>query len=289
MVCTVAGCQVQPGDGITLCHDHTSRLERDLDEIPGILTDLWDTTIRATHYTDPVTAASGEPALIVDFKASATGHELAALIRSWTSMILDHGVPTKPGDMRSPASCAKWLRKQGGVFRAADWAGDMCDEFHAAVWEARRGTDKPPSRVFAGMCPTDTSDVVCGAPLYARVGSGVAHCRSCGGEWDVQSWRFEALLAAGMETGTSTQVSRMLTDPVTGEALPSATIRKWVSRGLLRHVNEQERWLAEVLGQKVPQKRYQVRKVRNLWVRMKASKYGNPMFRTSPMSTGHVA
>jgi len=58
----------------------------------------------------------------------------------------------------------------------------------------------------------------------------------------------------------------MLSDPVTGEALPQATIRQWVRRKKLS--------AAGVNGEGKPV--YQVREVRDLWARMKSSSFGNP-------------
>lgn len=290
ILCTETICDVPLVNGFRLCHDHTTELERRLDELPGALADLGAATIRATRYGTSVTAAQGEPALIVDFEASALGHELAALIHSWTDLTREAlGAGFTPDDPRSPASCARWLRRYVPTIRHQDWAGDMLDEFKEALWVARRGADKPADRVFAGMCPTDIDGAVCDSPLYALRGRGVVTCRTCGADWDANGWRADALEAAGMHTGTAVEISRALSDPVTGEALPSATIRQWVKRGKLTHVNEVEIRLAELFGQRVPAKVYQIRKVRNLWARMQASKYGNPTHKKPSDSTSVAA
>lgn len=284
ILCTETLCDVPLSNGLALCHDHTSSLERYLDELPGVMADLGAASIRATRYGNTATRASGTPALIVDFVAMDLGRELAALIHSWSGMVTDH-TGGGPADVRSPASCARWLRSQVPTIRRQDWAGDMLTEFKEALWASRRGTDKPASRVFAGMCPTDADGVICGSPLYARQGHGVVTCRTCGTDWDANGWRAEALQAAGMHTGTAVEISRALSDPVTGETLPTATIRSWVNRGKLTHLNGTEIILASIFGQPVPAKRYQIRKVRNLWERMKESRRGNPTFGNSLLTS----
>lgn len=289
ILCTETICDAPLSNGLTLCHDHTTKLEACLDELPGALADLGAATIRATRYGTSVTAAQGEPALIVDFEASALGRELAALIHSWTDLTREATGRT-PKDLRSPANCARWLRVHVHSIRREDWAGAMLDEFKEALWKARRGSDKPADRVFAGMCPTEIDGFVCDSPLYALRGRGVVTCRTCGADWDVKSWRAEALHAAGLHFGTAAEISRMLTDPtVEGMELPSATIRQWASRKKLIHVNGPERLHALGSGLPVPAKVYQVRKVQNLWVRMQASKYGNPMLKKPSGSTGVAA
>lgn len=290
ILCTETICDVPLVNGFRLCHDHTTELEHRLDELPGTLADLGAATIRATRYGTSVTAAQGEPALIVDFEASAIGHELAALIHSWTDLTREAlGDSFAPEDPRSPASCARWLRRYVHIIRHQDWAGDMLDEFKEALYKARRGSDKPADRVFAGMCPTEINGAACKSPLYALRGRGVVKCRTCGNDWDVKSWRAEALHAAGLHSGTAAEISRMLTDPaVEGMELASATIRQWASRKKLIHVNGPERLHALGSGLPVPAKVYQVRKVQNLWVRMQASKYGNPALK-KPRNTTELA
>lgn len=290
ILCTETNCDTPLSNGLTLCHDHTTKLEYQLDELPGALADLGAATIRATRYGANITAAHGDPALIVDLKASSIGWELAALIHSWTNLATE-ATHTRPANPRSPASCARWLRTQTTTIRQKDWAGDMLEEFTEALHKARRGSDKPADRAFAGMCPTTTTGgTECGSPLYARRGSGTVKCRTCGADWDVKSWRAEALHAAELHTGTAAEISRMLTDPTTeGMVLPSATIRQWASRKKLIHINGPQRLHALGNGQPVPAKLYQVRKVRNLWARMRNSKYGNPTLKRPRNKTGVAA
>ncbi|MFJ4284030.1 hypothetical protein ACIPY0_00125 [Paenarthrobacter nicotinovorans] len=139
-------------------------------------------------------------------------------------------------------------------------------EFNDLAREYQRVVDiSPTGMVFAGICPLESEDGEgeCGTAVFARPGSPNARCPKCKGTWDVTDWRQRAILAAGYEQGTAAAVSRMLSDPVTGDALPQSTIRSWVRRGKLRPIGH------DSAGNPV----YQVRKVRALWARMKASVY----------------
>lgn len=150
-----------------------------------------------------------------------------------------------------------WL---AGELKVEEWV----EEFDAQAREYRQAVDRPAEgRVFAGRCPLDVEGTECGASVFTAKGNPNAVCRKCGGTWDASEWRGRALAEAEMCEGTAAQVSRMLSDPVTGEALPQGTIRQWVHRGKLAPIGTDE----------AERPVYQLRKVRNLWARMKASSY----------------
>lgn len=284
--CTADKCGASLPEGIHLCYNHLTDLGDDLDAIPGILSDLGAVAIRDTKYGDGLTNAAGETPLLADFEAITKGRELAALVHSWTTLIQEQ-TDDKPRDPRSPASCARWVRSKTRTIRSSDWAGDMADELRVAVRQNRAATDRPEPRVFAGMCPTSIQDQTCGAPLYTLSGTPTAHCRVCGNNWDATTWRAEAIEAAAMHTGTAVEVSRILSDPVTLQLLPQSKIWDWVRRGLLAPINREEIAAATLEGRRLKPV-YQIRKVRNLWVRMQASKYGNPRHKT-PCNTPTLA
>jgi hypothetical protein len=139
-----------------------------------------------------------------------------------------------------------------------DWAPVLKQELREALTDCDRATDRAAPRIFAGICPTEEGGQECGTPVYALEGRPEARCQTCGATWDVTDWRERALTAAGYHTGTASEVSRMLSDPVTREALPQGTIRQWVNRGKLTPI-----------GHRGDKPVYQVRKVRNLWDRSK--------------------
>ncbi|MCT9624253.1 hypothetical protein HWD94_03830 [Pseudarthrobacter equi] len=202
--------------------------------------------------------ASAEPC---NFDAIEDADQLAAVLRGWAEQL------AVVGPQFSPPRIAERLLNQVKQIRGQEWAGDLLRELGHALGAARRATDRGAARVFAGMCPTEDEDgAPCGTAVFTMPGRSMARCRKCRSEWDASEWRARALEYAGVHEGTPAELSRMLSDPVTGEALPQGTIRQWVRRGKLSPVGK------NAGGKPV----YRVREVRDLWIRMKSSSFGNP-------------
>jgi hypothetical protein len=242
-------CEAETPSTITLCHNHTTRLEQHLAEVDSVWDDLRITVARLDHTGPTVGGGTSGPRDQVNWDASEKATQLARVLTGWAEV---YGHPT-PDPIRASRILFTGLRD----IRKQDWAADLLDELQDAMRDARNAMDRPQARVFAGMCPTSHEGKVCGTPLYARQGSLAVNCRTCGAQWDVTDWRARALIAAGLHHGTPAEVSRMLTDPITGDALPSGTIRQWINRGKLTPIAHNTK------GKPL----YQVRKVRNLWTR----------------------
>lgn len=321
--CTAPHCEERLPLGIYLCPKDLNRLRDALLDVRETLSALGAVVIRSTVYGDNVggVSAGGKPVMF-DEIALTRGYELRELVTSWAQYILEPlraqwdrdtltwmeeceridalpedeveplpAEPTYPGprDHRSPAAVAEWVATHTPTIRCSEWAGDMFDEIIPAVRVCLRGADRAPTRVFAGMCPTKSDNgFICGQPLYALPGKPVVKCRTCGEAYDVNGWRADALAAAGIVEGTAAEISRALTDPTTGECLPAATIRQWAKREKLTHTNAPQILLADTFGNPIPQKRYRISDVQDLWLRMKASKYGNPVHKT-PHTAGQIA
>lgn len=258
--CTAANCKVELSGGITLCHDHTTKLEEALREVPGTWQSIQVSACKLDVGAGSVggiggEASGSEPA---NLDALDRGDQLLTVLRGWVALMPG---PTPHGT--APA-LAGWLVGQIKTLRMQDWAGDLLQELRDALNACNHATDRAGEKVFAGMCPTEAEDgTLCEQPLYALAGRPVARCRACGQEWDVSDWRERALTAAEYQHGTAAQISRMLSDPVTREALPQATIRQWVRRGKLTAQGENEK------GHPL----YLVSDVRDVWAKMKASSY----------------
>lgn len=250
--------------GVTLCHRCTTILEADLREVRDVWANLMVTAARM----DTGAAAIGSsghsaPAVPCNFDAIEDGDQLAAVLRGWAA----HVSVVSP--LFTPPRIAERLLNQVKWIRREEWAGDLKQELRDALNTARRATDRNPERVFAGMCPTEVDGTECAAAVFTAPGRPVARCHRCKSEWDVTEWRGRAINAAGIHQGTPAELSRMISDPVTGEALAQARIRQWVRRNKLTPIG------VNAKGNPT----YQVRKVRNLWARMQASSYGNPAFK----------
>ena len=247
--------------GVTLCHNCTTRLEALLRDVRDVWANLMVTAARLDKGAASIgSSGHSAPAAPCNFDAIEDGDQLAAVLRGWAEQI------AVVGPHFTPPRVAERLLNQVKQIRRRDWAGDLLHELRDALNAARRVTDRGTERVFAGMCPTETDGTECGAAVFTAPGKPLARCHKCRSEWDVTEWRGRAISAAGIHHGTPAELSRMISDPATGEALPQARIRQWVRRGKLAPIGKN----------RDGRPTYQVRKVRNLWARMQASAYGNP-------------
>lgn len=247
--------------GVTLCHRCTTVLELDLREVRGVWANLMVTAARMDKGAASI-GSSGHSAAAIPCNLDAIEHgdQLEAVLRGWAAEI------SVVSPLFTPPRIAERLLNQVKSIRREEWAGDLKQELREALNTARRATDRGAERVFAGMCPTEVDGKDCAAAVFTAPGRPVARCHKCKAQWDVTEWRGRAISAAGIHQGTPAELSRMISDPVTGEALPQATIRKWVQRKKLTPIGVNARGKAT----------YQVRKVRSLWARMQSSAYGNP-------------
>ena len=257
--CTAARCSIEPSDGITLCDDHTTLLEEALREVPGAWQNIYVSACKLDVGAGSVggmggEASGSEPA---NLDAVDKGQQLLIVLRGWVALMPG---PTPHG--AAPA-LAGWLVGQLNTLRRQDWAADLLQELRDALNACAHATDRAGAKVFAGMCPTVTMEGSCDTPLYTQPGRPHSHCPKCKAAWDVSDWRERALAAAEFHSGTAAQISRMLSDPVTREALPQATIRSWANRRKLTSTEQDEN------GRPL----YLVSDVRDLWAATKAASY----------------
>ena len=262
--CTAANCKAELSGGIVLCHDHTTKLDEALREVPSTWRSITVSACKLDVGAGSVggmggEASGSEPA---NLDALDKGDQLLTVLRGWVALM-----PGATPHGTAPA-LAGWLAGMLGTVRRQDWAGDLLQELRDALNACNHATDRAGEKVFAGMCPTESDGAVCEQPLYALAGRPVARCRACGQEWDVSDWRERALTAAEHQHGTAAQISRMLSDPVTREALPQATIRSWANRKKLTAQGEDEN------GRPT----YLVSDVRDLWAATKAASYRRTQF-----------
>lgn len=253
-------CEKQP-DGVYLCPGCRDKLVQDLEIIPATVEAIWVSAARMDVGNGSVGSTGHKTATEpVNATAYDVGRTLNVVLSGWADTL---GYP-EPHAVRAAAVLLAHIRE----VRAAEWAPDLKRELREVLWQCDTVTDRRPPRVFAGICPMETDDgAECGTPVYVVEGRTEAKCRECKATWDVTDWRERAVTAAGLETGTAVEVSRILSDPARALVFPANKISVWVNRGKLTPVNERERWLASIFNQPVPPKRFQVRKVQRLWER----------------------
>ena len=246
-------------NGIHLCPKHIRQLTSCLREVPSTWADILTSARKLDVGTGSVgggggKASSQEPA---NLDALDKARTLEVILRGWAEQVSVVAPSYTP-----PQIAARLYRQQAWILRQ-EWAGDFLQELRDSLNDCNRATDRAGQRVFAGMCPTENEATVCGEPLYALTGRPYARCRTCGQEWDVSDWRERALEAAELQHGTASQISRMLSDPVTREALPQATIRQWAKRGKITAAGQDDK------GHPL----YLVADVRSTWALTKAAAY----------------
>lgn len=246
-------------DGIYLCHDCTEKLERDLRDVALTVESLWASAARLDVGTGSVgSSGHASPTAPTNSRAYDAGRTLNVILTGWADT-LGH---REPHAVRAAAVLLAEIR----AVRASDWAPDLKQELREVLWQCDAITDRRGPMVFAGICPGLEEDE-CGTAVYSPQGKPLARCKACGAVWDVTDWRERAIAAAGPATATAHELTRILSDPTRALIFPQNKIAVWVNRGKLVHVNEWDRWMAGLFGKPIPAKRYQVRKVRNLWER----------------------
>lgn len=250
MTCGV--CEGTTGDGMHLCTRCTEGLETNLRDVESTVDALWATAARMDVGTGSVGASGHSTAPDPsNGRAYDTGRTLNTILTGWARALGAH----QPHAVKAATELLLRIRE----VREADWAPVLHQELRDALTDCRRAMDRTAPRIFAGTCPTVMEGVECGTPVYTPEGRTEARCGTCGATWDVTDWRERAMIAAGPATATAAEISRILSDPVQALVFPANKISVWVNRGKLAPVGVRD-------GRYV----FQVRKVRNLWVRAQA-------------------
>ena len=260
---TCGACSGETNTGMHLCGECTFQLKEDLREVESTVESIWASAARQDVGNGSVgKSGHSSPSEPTNSRAYDTGRTLNVILTGWARAI-GH---TQPHAVKAANVLLSHIRE----VREADWAPVLKQELRDALNDCRRATDRNARRVFAGICPTEENGIECGTPVYTPEGKVDARCQTCGATWDVTDWRERALIAAGPATATAMEITRILSDPTRSLMFPQNKIAVWVNRKKLTHVNEWERWMASIFNQPIPPKRYQVRKVRNLWNRAQA-------------------
>jgi len=247
---TCGACDGVTGDGQHLCTRCTEQLETDLQDVESTVEAIWASAARQDVGNGSVgTSGHSSPSEPTNSRAYDTGRTLNVILTGWARAI-GH---TQPHAVKAANVLISHIRE----VREQDWAPVLKQELRDALNDCRRATDRNARRVFAGICPTVMEGAACETPVYAPEGKLEAKCPTCYVVWDVTEWRERAVDAAIRAWATASEMSRILSDPVTNQALKQGTIRQWVNRGKLVALGTN--------GDGRPV--YQIRKVRNLWHR----------------------
>ncbi len=236
----------RPVQDATICHGCSDRLERALGDIPALVQDLEITRSRQSRTSGQgigIVVRGAERPLPWDQRAAEATDLLRDTLSSWVQVVLDGGA-TRPrmltGQSPRIAVMARFLLAHHERLRHHPDSPDAVDEIGHAVDQARRVTDRPPDRVYAGPCREEWAEqetenergaFCCVASLYARAAKGFVVCPNCHAEHDVEARRDWLLVMAEDQLATATHLSAALSR--LGYALAPGTIRAWASKGRL--------------------------------------------------------
>lgn len=231
MNCTAANCDTRPGDGITLCHEHTTSLERNLAEVDSVWEDLQVTVARLDVGAKTIggTTTTSKPPVNLD--ASDKAQTLETVLRGWAEQL------SAVNPTYGPSEVASRLLNQIAPLRTQDWAGDLHDELDAALEACRRATDRAADRITLGACGNSFEGVECPGTMITTVGGRYGRCRTCGATCDAQERQRWIIGEAWHVAAPLPVILRWL--EVSGHArIKVKRARAWVYAGKLEPVTE---------------------------------------------------
>jgi hypothetical protein len=225
-------CARPISDGATFCVNCAHQLDAaiaDISAYHGLAWDLQITTTRQARIGSREGARSTETPIAYDQRASDTSTHLKIVLASWARLIAEETGAEPPTD--DLPRIAAWLRPRIGWLRHHPAGAEAHNEILDAVRDARRVTDRPAERLYAGPCD-------CGEDLYARLDAAYVTCASPAHEqeivWPVDERRRWLLASAEDVLASTTEISRALTRYA--QTLTPSAIRGYVARGrLVRH------------------------------------------------------
>ncbi len=263
MECTGDNCNIQPADGYYYCHNCTVKLEQELAEVDSVWEDVIISKTRRDKGAPPLGgtghSTSSPP---INLGTIDPADQLKTVLRGWAEQL------SVVNPAYGPVRVSSQLIHQIDALRRKPWMADFHHELQDALRQCRRMVDRREQRVFAGICPTETDGVHCNTAVFVHNGHTNARCTTCTAEWDVSEWRARALAYANMTSWTPVQLSRMISDPTSGETVPFKKIHDWIYEKRLQPTGERN-------GSKV----YALGDVRNLWDKYRAKR--------TPVSVSH--
>lgn len=235
---TCSVCGAPTGDSAYLCITDTDELRRNLGDVTAIVDDLDFALTRQSVFSDKLGRSNGQP-LPFDLRASEAAWVLRNTLAGWARLVAEERGLDGPqsnaaaitgrsvgGWTPSPsltAQIAAWLLGQVEWIRHHPAADEAFDEIRSAVREARRVTDRPADRWYAGPCQ------LCRTDLYVKAGKRDVACPECEATYDVAERREWLRAAVEDVLATTTEISRALTTldvPITASSIRGYVHRK---------------------------------------------------------------
>lgn len=225
-------------DNAHLCRDCTSRLLRDLGDVPALATEITTTATRQSRTgSGNGGRRSSTTPLPFDDHVTTQATELQADLVGWVRIVMDDQAAARLPKDSTLTVLSIWLLAWVPWIRQQQIAGDVHRAVTHRVARLRASIDTRPERIYAGPCAAPLSnlasevDMTCPEDLYASRGSAWVTCQGCGARHDVQGRQDWLLTVAEnqLETvGTLAQAVTSLGRPVSRDS-----IKGYVARGRL--------------------------------------------------------
>ncbi len=236
MTATCPVCQCQQAEGL-LCHEDTSRLERELGDVAGIVAELDVTLSKQARIGNAGPSGLARERTPINVGAMAVADELQNTLTTWARDVCgERTLLGPPGVYSLTVACAWYLLRHIDAIRRHPAVAELVDEVTDAIAQARRAVDRPADRQYLGQCLVETPDdqgrgVTCLAELYAKKGAAETTCRTCGITHDVAERRIWLMEKASDMLVTAKEASSYLGE-VGGITVTQASIRGLLHRGV---------------------------------------------------------
>lgn len=227
-------CECEQAESL-LCHNDTSRLERELGDVAAIVGELDITLSKQARI-----GVAGAPGLArertpINVGAMMAADNLGNVLTTWARDL--------SGDRWSAASYpgegtrwAAWsLLRHIPEIRRHPVVTDLVDEITDAIKQARQIIDRPADKQYLGQCLVPTPDeegrdVTCLEDVYASPTASHARCKVCGMTHDVSERRKALLDKAEDRLFTVVEAAQIIGSY--GELrITESTIRNYISGG----------------------------------------------------------
>jgi hypothetical protein len=240
-LCALEGCQRSLDDTAFVCRGCTDRLTRLLEAVPGITRDLDDVIRRQVRYTNGARVhATSERVLPFNPAGSESRQVLIGTLIYWATQVAEiRGAELPERWGHQPPKLGPWLANHTGWLRAQSAGPEAFDELTTAITQARRTTDRPPEKRYAGPCTAAVVDEAglhrpvteCGTDLYARETGDQVTCPACGADYDLHERRAWLLEQAADQLLPARELSRAVDG--LGVPINRNTLDSWRRRGRL--------------------------------------------------------
>ncbi len=235
MTATCPVCRAEQAEGL-LCHEDTSRLERELGDVAAIVAELDVTLSKQARIGNAGPSGLARERTPINVGAMTVADDLQNTLTTWARDVgTGHLCAPYPP---SPAVHAAFaLLRNIDAIRRHPAVAELFDEVTDAIAQARRAVDRPADRIYLGQCLVETPDeegrvVTCLEEIWARADAHEVQCRTCGVTHEVMERRRWLLLKAQDMLFTVRDASHMLGD-VGGIEVTQARIRGYLHRGRL--------------------------------------------------------